>query len=188
MTHRTHTNFADFPQVTRMKMAPQKDLSSYSKLLKPTANANDSEQTSRGTRSFSQNPQEAEVPPILIFQSNPAPQSYAKAASRSNPTTASTQISTISSDQLRTVEREMRSLRAEWGAMKNSKIDENTQQGEKPPSEETGTQAMFLEVLKRMDSHTASMDHLTAASKARFDTLEGHQTVRCCIRDGRNEG
>jgi hypothetical protein len=28
MTHRTHTNFADFPQVTRMKMAPQKDLSS----------------------------------------------------------------------------------------------------------------------------------------------------------------
>jgi hypothetical protein len=51
--------------------------------------------------------------------------------------------------------------------MKNSKMDENTQQGEKPPSEETGTQAMFLEVLKRMYSHTASMDHLTAASKAR---------------------
>jgi hypothetical protein len=206
-TQRYHTNFADFPQVTRMKMAPKKDPSRYAKLYKPmeeTAAAVSGPST-RNDRSFSQNPQEAAIPPLLSFEyksqnstTNPT-SSYAKAASRNTtPTSGSTQISTMTPDLLRTFEKNMKTLFEDnMGTVFETcrKMDEKIQsiekQGAAPPPQnldnsnnqdgqqsnaETGTQQMFQELLKRMDTQTNKMDDNAATNRNRFDALEKQQT------------
>ena len=150
----------------------------------------------RATRSFSQNPQEPEVPLILAFKATPSQTSYAKAASRTHSGTASTQISTITADQVRGLENEVQSLRKAYTNINqlcsnmNEKIDklqpppDSHQQANEShqqdhyaqPHVESGTQQMFQELLKRIDRQTSNMDNHAATNQARFDTLEGQQT------------
>jgi hypothetical protein len=122
VTQRCHTNFHDFPTIVRMQASDPVTTPEYSKWNKYKATAattlNPSEPTpggsnKNGRRSYSQNPQEPDIPPILEFEHEPliagTNSSYAQAAT--------TFISTMSSDKIKGVETDIQSLKNVCGSL-----------------------------------------------------------------------
>jgi hypothetical protein len=199
VTQRCHTNFVDFPSVTRMQAAPPADPSAYSKLLQSRATLNNSTNhraapsvSTRGGSPFSQNPQEPEFPPLLRFVASQTPtSSYAQATAGKN-TTASTQVSTITAEYLKGFENELRSIREEHRAeMKalhaqletrptpttTERNNLNNQDGQQQTNGDMGTQQVLQEILRRMDNQAATnqevlkrMDGHATTNQTRFDT------------------
>jgi hypothetical protein len=124
VTQRCHTNFPDFPSITRMQAVEPVKTSTlkYSKWQRyntttaslPNTNVttpNGYNTTAR--RPYSQNPQEPDIPPILEFETGPPTAgtnpSYAQAAT--------TFISTMSSDKVKGVETDIQSLKHVCGSL-----------------------------------------------------------------------
>jgi hypothetical protein len=208
VTQRCHTNFVNFPTVIRMQAPAPKDPSNYAKHLKPASISNNPPNhgsSSRGPgrtgRPFSQNPQEPEFPSLLRFENQPNPSSYAQAAASKPSTTtpaqntASTQISTITSDILKGYENEVKSLRAELRAdlraihekfetrsmptttKSGHEQNNNNQDGQDQTQGESDTQKMLQMVLQKMDSNAADhqavltrIDTHAATNQKLFDT------------------
>jgi hypothetical protein len=137
VTQRCHTNFPDFPTITRMQaLEPVKTPNpKYSKWHRYNATAASlpnsgglpsTDLPTNARRPYSLNPQEPDIPPILEFETTPSTAgtnpSYAQAAT--------TFISTMSSDKIKGVETDIQSLKHVCGAIQtdNAKMRQEMRQ------------------------------------------------------------
>jgi hypothetical protein len=198
---RRNTGFADFPTITRMQAPTKRNQSEYVQWVKtvtPSQAKNRNQSTTSGTaastrRSFSQNPQEPDVPPLLRFQArtNGPANSYLQAAGRTQ-TQTSTPISSISQDQIRGYENEMQSMRSALGKIQEKQATLETHQktpanpsapdddtdSRKPEATDSSLQ-LIQEVLREMrqnhNTSQARFDAMEDSSQGRFNNLEDQQ-------------
>jgi hypothetical protein len=203
---RTSTGFPDFPEVTRM----QASTPSPTKTSKYDSWAQEDQPSIQNIRmdnrkqppSYSTNPQEAHVPPILRFDLPDGPSgSYAQAASRSgygsNPAgafsnnTSSTFLSTMSSDKVRGVETDIHSLKHGLGEMRQENAQKWQEIGEKmdaistkltedTDNNSTNNRTTSSTTSSNMDTSLLqeilkTLEQSQANTQARFDSLEDQQ-------------
>ena len=196
---RRNTGFPNFPEVIRMQaVTPTTTTTRYDGWAQEVTTTNQQLPIDNRKQppSYSTNPQEAHVPPLLRFDYDTSPPgSYAQAAGTFSKNT-STFISTMSPDKAGGVETVIQDMRRENAQMRKEmgqKIDaittqltdatDNNSTNNRNTATTSTMDSLLQEILKKLDHSQRTMEEhrITAAqhqasAQTRFDTLAAHQS------------